>query len=74
MPVHARQGGAILPFLGIGSMGLGRLLCRASGCSALPLREKSDWVVSHGALPSRAWWVTSAAYLYNKSYKEPRHE
>jgi len=59
MPVVARQGVVILPFLGMGGLRLGRVLRPAPGLPALTLREKSDWAVSHGALPGRAWWVTS---------------
>jgi len=64
----------IVPISGTDREGLPWLLCPALGRLPSGIREKSDWVVSHGALPGRAWWVTSAAYVYNKSYKEPRHE
>ena len=60
--------------LGEGSEGLRWVLCPAAGHLRPGIREKADWPVSHCALPERAWWVTSAAFFYNKSYKEPRHE
>jgi hypothetical protein len=60
--------------LGQGFDGLGWVLCPAAGHLRVGMREKADRPVSHGALPGRAWWVTSAAFFYNKSYKEPRHE
>jgi len=58
MPLHARQGVVFLPFSGTVGGCLGRLLCPALGRPPLGEREKSDWVVSHGALPGRVGWVT----------------
>ena len=63
MPGRVRQGAMFLPFSGITSTGLAGLLRLAAGRLALGRRGKSDWVVSHGALPGRAWWVTSAHAL-----------
>lgn len=79
MPIRSRQGAVIVPFSGIGRMRLGRRLRPALGFPSACVREKSDWAVSHSALPGQAWWVTSAHALlfkafYNNSYKEPRHE
>lgn len=55
MPFPARQGVMIVPFSGIGGRRLGRLLRPAAGRLPLGMQEKPDWVVSHGALPARAW-------------------
>lgn len=64
----------IVPISGMDGDGLRWLLRPAPGALLLGVGRKPDWAVSHGALPARAWWVTSAAFFYNKSYKEPRHE
>jgi len=74
MPEPARRGVAIVPFSGTADAGLKALPRHAAGRLRLGMQEKPDWAVSHGALPGRARWVTSAAFFYNKPYKEPRHE
>ena len=74
MPEHVRRGVVIVPFSGTAGACLKALARHAAGRLGLGMQEKADWVVSHSALPSRAWWVTSAAFFYNKPYKEPRHE
>ncbi|MBU5221668.1 hypothetical protein KQH89_04140 [Vibrio cholerae] len=55
MPFTARQGVVIVPFSGSGGTRLECLLHPAAGCVTLGRRQKPDWVVSHGALPARAW-------------------
>ncbi|MDR8373501.1 hypothetical protein NM213_26785 [Pseudomonas lactis] len=55
MPFTARLGVVIVPFSGIGGTRLERLLRPAPGRLPLGMQEKPDWVVSHGALPARAW-------------------
>ncbi len=74
MPDSPRYGVVIIANLGQVKEGLGWVLRPAAGHLRAGLSEKPDWPVSHSALPARAWWVTSAAFFYNKSYKEPRHE
>ncbi len=66
--------GVIVPISSRVHEGPGEALQPAAGHLRAWKREMSDWPVSHSALPGRAWWVTSAAFFYNKSYKEPRHE
>lgn len=63
MPLPTQRVTVNLPFSGIGGTRLVGLLRPAPGRLPLGMREKSDWVVSHGALPGRAWWVTSAHAL-----------
>ena len=55
MPFTARLGVVIVPFSGSGGTCLECLLRPAPGCLPLGMRQKPDWVVSHGALPARAW-------------------
>ena len=64
MPLCTRRGAVILPFSGMRRVRLGRLLGPALGSLAVGMREKSDWAVSHGALPGRAWWVTFVHTFY----------
>ena len=64
----------IVPILGTGRYAPGLRGCPISGGLSAGVCAKPDWPVSHSALPGRSGWVTFAAFFYNQSYKEPRHE